>query len=93
MRPAARSSVPTPTRSSTSRERMTNFAGFSIGDTVTVTGSGYTGIARFVGPVHFSAGTWLGIELKMPTGKNDGCVQGKRFFSCPPNCGLFIIYS
>lgn len=97
-----RSSIVAPTKSSVSKERSdvgnrqreqelkVNAAGFCVGDSVTVTGSGYTGIARYVGPVHFAVGTWIGIELKMATGKNDGCVQGKRYFTCPQNCGLFI---
>ena len=48
------------------------------------------GVVRYIGPVNFSEGTWLGIELRTPHGKNDGSVQGKRYFHCKPNHGLFV---
>jgi hypothetical protein len=51
---------------------------------------GMEGVARY-GPaaVDFTAGYWVGIELATPVGKHDGVVKGKRYFSCPPNCGIF----
>lgn len=47
-------------------------------------------IIRYRGDLHISSGIWVGVELFSPTGKNDGCVQGKRYFTCPPNYGLFV---
>ncbi|KAG0048949.1 Kinesin protein 1B [Gryganskiella cystojenkinii] len=32
-----------------------------------------------------------GIELDTPTGKNDGSVAGVQYFSCRPNCGIFVL--
>ncbi|KAI8786616.1 CAP-Gly domain-containing linker protein 3 [Biomphalaria glabrata] len=48
------------------------------------------GVIRYMGPTEFGEGTWLGVELRKPKGKNDGSVQGKRYFTCPPNCGLIV---
>ncbi|GFS49284.1 CAP-Gly domain-containing linker protein 4 [Trichonephila clavipes] len=48
------------------------------------------GVVRYMGPVDFADGTWLGIELRTPKGKNDGMVQGKSYFSCRPNYGLLV---
>ncbi|KAI5308529.1 hypothetical protein KEM55_005488 [Ascosphaera atra] len=45
---------------------------------------------RFIGETHFAPGEWVGIELDEPTGKNDGAVQGERYFDCEPRYGMFI---
>ncbi|EUC46580.1 hypothetical protein COCMIDRAFT_92529, partial [Bipolaris oryzae ATCC 44560] len=60
-----------------------------VGQTVETTGE-QQGIVRYVGPIHVSDGTFVGIELPTPTGKNDGSVRGERYFTCPPGHGLFI---
>ncbi|XP_033109253.1 CAP-Gly domain-containing linker protein 3-like isoform X2 [Anneissia japonica] len=48
------------------------------------------GVIRFIGPTDFAEGVWLGVELKTPSGKNDGSVQGKRYFTCKKNHGLLV---
>jgi dynactin 1 len=45
---------------------------------------------RFVGTTHFAAGEWIGIELDEPSGKNDGAVQGERYFDCEFGFGMFV---
>lgn len=36
------------------------------------------------------SGTWIGVELDTPMGKNDGTVQNIQYFSCKPKHGIFI---
>ncbi|XP_012549429.2 restin homolog isoform X3 [Bombyx mori] len=61
------------------------------GDRVIVSSSrgSKAGILRFVGPTDFAPGIWAGVELDDPLGKNDGSVDGKRYFDCAPRFGLF----
>ncbi|KAG8506306.1 Kinesin-like protein KIF13B [Galemys pyrenaicus] len=53
-------------------------------------GTHKTGIVRYIGPTDFQEGTWIGVELDLPSGKNDGCVGGKQYFRCPPGHGLLV---
>ncbi|KAA8644146.1 putative dynactin [Aspergillus tanneri] len=64
-------------------------ADLSTGHVVTLT-DGRQATVRFVGTTHFAAGDWVGIELNEPTGKNDGAVQGERYFDCEPGYGMFV---
>lgn len=45
---------------------------------------------RFIGPTQFAPGTWVGVELDTPMGKNNGSVQGIAYFNCRLNFGLFL---
>jgi CAP-Gly domain len=44
---------------------------------------------RFLGQLHVASGDWVGVELEDDSGKNDGSVQGERYFECEPKRGMF----
>ncbi|KAI0756147.1 dynactin [Daedaleopsis nitida] len=48
------------------------------------------GIVRFCGATSFSTGKWVGIELYESIGKNDGSVNGVKYFTCRPHYGVFV---
>ncbi|KAF7543187.1 hypothetical protein G7Z17_g10936 [Cylindrodendrum hubeiense] len=62
---------------------------FKPGQTVQLS-DGRKGTVRYAGPTHFQVGEWVGIELDEKTGKNDGSVQGERYFDCPTGYGMFV---
>lgn len=45
---------------------------------------------RYIGQPHFAAGEWVGVELEDDSGKNDGSVQGERYFECDMGRGMFV---
>ena len=51
---------------------------------------GRTAVVRFVGETAFAPGVWVGVELDDGTGKNDGSVQGERYFDCDMGNGMFV---
>ncbi|KAI9733545.1 MAG: hypothetical protein M1834_003146 [Cirrosporium novae-zelandiae] len=68
---------------------MTDISAFAVGQTVEIQ-DGRIATVRFVGATHFAPGSWVGIELEDASGKNDGAVQGQRYFDCEPGFGMFI---
>lgn len=50
---------------------------------------GKEGTVRYIGPLHFTDGEWIGLELAEPLGKNNGTVRGETYFSCRENHGIF----
>lgn len=54
------------------------------------TEKGLCGTVRYAGSVGFSRGMWAGLDMDAPDGKNDGSLQGHRYFNCAPNHGLFV---
>ena len=48
------------------------------------------GVLRYVGEPEFASGLWVGVELDQPVGKNNGSLNGIRYFSCEENYGIFV---
>ncbi|GAA95210.1 hypothetical protein E5Q_01866, partial [Mixia osmundae IAM 14324] len=48
------------------------------------------GVVRYAGTTEFAAGRWVGVELDMATGKNNGSVAGKVYFETEENRGVFV---
>ncbi|XP_023277521.1 dynactin subunit 1-like isoform X6 [Seriola lalandi dorsalis] len=61
-----------------------------IGSVVEVTGKGQRGTVAYIGATLFASGKWVGVILDEAKGKNDGTVQGKRYFTCEENHGIFV---
>ncbi|KAL9052140.1 MAG: hypothetical protein Q9162_005601 [Coniocarpon cinnabarinum] len=53
-------------------------------------GDGRNAVVQFAGKTSFADGDWVGVLLDEPTGKNDGCVKGVRYFECEPQHGMFL---
>ncbi|XP_078585444.1 kinesin-like protein KIF13A isoform X8 [Branchiostoma floridae x Branchiostoma japonicum] len=60
-----------------------------VGEYVSV-GRDKHGVVKFVGETEFASGPWVGVELDLDTGRNDGEVKGVRYFKCRPNYGIFV---
>lgn len=61
---------------------------FKIGDRVLV-GNTNPGAIAFIGKTRFAKGDWAGVVLDEPVGKNNGSVQGVKYFECEPGHGIF----
>ncbi|KAL2851993.1 dynein associated protein-domain-containing protein [Aspergillus pseudoustus] len=64
-------------------------ADLSVGCVVTLN-DGRQATVRFIGSTRFATGDWVGVELEDGDGKNDGSVQGERYFDCEPGYGMFV---
>ncbi|XP_067139830.1 kinesin-like protein KIF13A isoform X3 [Centruroides vittatus] len=61
-----------------------------LGESVMISPYNKLGVVAYIGPTEFAPGAWIGIELDTPTGKNDGSVNGIRYFQCKPRFGIFV---
>jgi CAP-Gly domain-containing linker protein 1 len=93
------SKLPAPSLSSTSTQsanslmkrqidETTNKIDLSVNDRVLVNGT-KLGTLAFVGETNFKEGIWAGIILDNAEGKNDGSMNGIRYFTSAPNYGMF----
>uniref|UniRef100_A0A674JCF7 Dynactin subunit 1 n=1 Tax=Terrapene triunguis TaxID=2587831 RepID=A0A674JCF7_9SAUR len=61
-----------------------------VGSRVEVIGKGHRGTVAYVGATLFATGKWVGVILDDAKGKNDGIVQGRKYFTCEENHGIFV---
>ncbi|XP_018575471.1 dynactin subunit 1 isoform X5 [Anoplophora glabripennis] len=61
-----------------------------VGRRVDVTAKGVQGVIAFVGKTNFAPGTWIGVVLDEPKGKNNGSLRGHEYFKCEDNHGVFV---
>ena len=61
---------------------------FKLGQHVLI-GQKMAGVVQFVGQTMFAPGVWIGVELDLAKGTNDGSMDGIRYFTCQPSHGLF----
>ncbi|XP_058059639.1 restin homolog isoform X2 [Anopheles bellator] len=92
----ARSGTVSPTHSvqsyASKSPAVAGTASLNVGDRVIVS-SGFgsrPGMLKYLGETKFASGTWCGVQLDDASGKNDGTVDGVRYFECPAKCGIFV---
>uniref|UniRef100_U3K2Q8 Dynactin subunit 1 n=1 Tax=Ficedula albicollis TaxID=59894 RepID=U3K2Q8_FICAL len=61
-----------------------------VGSRVEVIGKGHRGTVAYLGATLFATGKWVGVILDEAKGKNDGTVQGRKYFTCEENHGIFV---
>uniref|UniRef100_A0A8C4X5F8 Kinesin family member 13Ba n=1 Tax=Erpetoichthys calabaricus TaxID=27687 RepID=A0A8C4X5F8_ERPCA len=53
-------------------------------------GNNKNGKVCYIGPTEFAEGIWVGVELEVLAGKNDGFDAGKQYFKCKPGHGVLV---
>ncbi|XP_070496865.1 restin homolog isoform X3 [Chironomus tepperi] len=92
LRTSSGNTSPTHSVISTSKHPAGSSLNPMIGDRVIVKNASGSrvGILRFRGETQFASGDWCGVEFEDATGKNDGSVNGVRYFTCQDGHGIFV---
>ncbi|XP_066905264.1 kinesin-like protein KIF13A isoform X5 [Halyomorpha halys] len=61
-----------------------------LGESVQIRPYNSTGVIAYIGPTSFAPGTWVGVDLDAPIGKNDGSVEGVKYFESRTKHGIFV---
>ena len=67
-----------------------------VGSRVKMAKTGAAATVRYVGPVDYASGTFVGLEFDKPEvggpvyGKHSGIVRGREYFDCPPQMGVMV---
>ena len=65
--------------------------GMAVGNRCEVAPGGRRGEVMYIGTVkEIAPGHWIGVKFDEPSGKNDGSIKEKRYFTCMPRYGGFI---
>jgi phenylpyruvate tautomerase PptA (4-oxalocrotonate tautomerase family) len=74
------------------RRKVEEFRGLRVGDYCEVATDSCQGrgVVAFTGQTAFKDGAWVGVRLDQPLGKNNGAVQGQRYFTCQEGHGVFV---
>uniref|UniRef100_A0A2K5MAK1 CAP-Gly domain-containing protein n=1 Tax=Cercocebus atys TaxID=9531 RepID=A0A2K5MAK1_CERAT len=68
----------------------TQASSIPVGSRWEVWAAGHQGTIMYVGLTDFKPGYWIGVRYDEPLGKNDGSVNGKRYFECQAKYGAFV---
>ena len=61
-----------------------------IGQRVFLSATKKFGTLMFLGETLFASGIWVGVCLDTDEGKNDGSIDGHKYFECKPLHGIFV---
>ena len=67
-----------------------------VGSRVRMAKTNAAATVRYVGPVDYASGTFVGLEFDPPDvdgpvyGKHSGIVRGREYFDCPPGMGVMV---